>query len=65
MTRHTLLRNAVDWRWLGKSMLIAFVAGATVLKQAEVLPAVKIACDVVIGVGAAFGIASGGLSRAR
>lgn len=63
MSRRTLLGEGLDWLRLGKGLLVAAVAGATVLRQADVSPGLRIACDVVIGIGAALGIASGGFSR--
>lgn len=63
--KETMLAERPDWRWWAKSIAVAIVAGATVLRQAEVPPAMKIACDVAVGIGAAFGIISAGLSRSR
>lgn len=63
--RRTLLEDRPDWRWWAKSVAVAVVAGATVLRESDVSPAIKIACNVIAGMGAAFGIVSAGLSRSR
>jgi len=63
--KETLPEEAPNWRWWAKSIAVAVVAGATVLRESDVPPAIKIACNVIAGMGAAFGIISAGLSRSR
>lgn len=64
--RKTLLEEKPDWRMWAKGVAMAAVVAAGVVKPN--LPpgsAGHVVCEVVIAVGAAFGIASAGLSRGR
>lgn len=63
MSQDTLLEEKRPWTYWAKGALMAAVAVATVLETQEVPGWVKIAARCTVGVGAIFGIASGGMRR--
>lgn len=63
MTKKTLLEDGASWRTYAKGLLMAAVAVATVLETQEVPDWLKISARCTVGLGAMFGIASGGFRR--
>lgn len=63
MSQDTLLEEKRPWTYWAKGGLMAAVAVATVLETQEVPGWLKIAARCTVGVGAIFGIASGGMRR--
>jgi hypothetical protein len=59
----TLSEPTRTWDYWAKGVLMAAVAVATVLETQEVPDWLKIASRCTVGLGAMFGIASGGLFR--
>jgi hypothetical protein len=55
------LKQKKPFPW--KEVLMALVGAGTVLGQSPVPEWLKVAANVTVGVGAMFGIASGGLAR--
>ena len=58
-----LLEEKRPWTYWAKGALMAAVAVATVLETQDVPGWLKIAARCTVGVGAIFGIASGGFRR--
>jgi hypothetical protein len=64
MSKDTLLQEpTTDWNRVAKGLLMAAVAVATVLETQEVPDWLKIASRCTVGIGAMFGIASGGFAK--
>lgn len=63
MTKKTLLEGGTDWTRYAKGILMAAVAVATVLETQDVPDWLKISARCTVGLGAMFGIASGGFRR--
>lgn len=53
--KRTLLKEAEDWRWYAKGLLMAAVAAAGVLETQEVPAWLKVASRVTVAVGATVG----------